>query len=205
MENRSRPSTAAGEWGLDRQGERNYQPNLKGPKGSWRLLLSFVIENFIEIIIDSHEVVSNNSQRVSLCAFCPFPPVVRFCTIVIPQSGYYISTIHGSCLEFPSYACTHACAVRVIRLCPGSFAPSVRTQVVPTLQGTLDCSLLVESCMCCVLSFDSDTVFFFSIQLHLVLETIKFYDRINSSSLFTIKKHPPVCVNPKSFNLCVFM
>lgn len=76
-----------GEWDLDRQGERNCWPNHRGPKGSWRLLLSFFVENFIEIIIDPHKIVRNKTQRVSLCAIYPLSPVVRFCTIVIPELG----------------------------------------------------------------------------------------------------------------------
>lgn len=49
--------------------------------------IAFFVENFIEIIIDSHAIVRNNTQGVSLCAICPLPPVVRFCTIFIPEPG----------------------------------------------------------------------------------------------------------------------
>lgn len=109
MEKWSRPITAMGEWDLDRQGEQNCWLNHEGPTGSWRLVL-FFIENFIEIIIDQHAIVRNNIQRVPLCALCPFPPVVRFCTIIIPQPGCYISITHWAYSDFPSsVSCMHGC------------------------------------------------------------------------------------------------
>lgn len=154
MENWSRPITAVGEWDLDRQGEQNCWLNHEGPKGSWRLVLSFFIENFIEIIIDPHAIVRNNTQRVPLCALCPFPPVVRFCTVVIPQPGCYISITHWAYSDFPAVcACRHiwvnvymhgwAHAFRLVRLYTVSFLfCQSEYREVAALQGALGCSLL---------------------------------------------------------------
>lgn len=59
----------------------------EGPREVGGYYFSFFVENFIEIIIDPHKIVRNNTQRVSLCAIYPLSPVVRFCTIVIPELG----------------------------------------------------------------------------------------------------------------------
>ena len=63
----------------------------------------FINWKFYEIIIDSHAVVRNNTER-SLVYFAQFPPMVTFCktTVNYRNQDIDVNTIHWFYSEFPT-------------------------------------------------------------------------------------------------------
>ena len=70
---------------------------------------SFLIELFIEIIVDSRAVLGDNTENTCVPFTHYFSSMVRDCKTLGQYQGDDINTIYPSYPDSPNFTCTHLC------------------------------------------------------------------------------------------------
>lgn len=70
---------------------------------------SFSIELFSDIIVDSHTVLGDNTEKTCLPFTHYFPSMVTYCKTLGQYQSDDINTIYPSYPDSPSFTCTHLC------------------------------------------------------------------------------------------------